>query len=61
VDPDGRVVCDLQGRYGYRFVTGVREHRGTLYLGSLVESGIARLRIGGQGYPARAPGAGAAW
>ena len=45
VDPDGRVVHDLQGRYGYRFVTGVREHQGTVYLGSLVESGIARLPL----------------
>lgn len=52
VDPAGRVVHDLQrpggGRRtgkrpaaGYRMVTSVCEHRGRLYLGSLVESSLA--------------------
>jgi hypothetical protein len=46
VDADGRVVRDLQGSHGYRLVTGVREHQGTLYLGSLVESDVARVATG---------------
>ncbi|MCW6008181.1 SMP-30/gluconolactonase/LRE family protein [Micromonospora sp. CPCC 205371] len=42
VDGSGRVVADLQGAGDrYHFVTGVREHAGRLYLGSLVESAIA--------------------
>jgi sugar lactone lactonase YvrE len=45
IDADGNVVHDLQGSHGHRLVTGVREHRGTLYLGSLVESNIARLAL----------------
>ncbi|WP_308188896.1 SMP-30/gluconolactonase/LRE family protein [Streptacidiphilus sp. ASG 303] len=42
VDADGRVVHDLQGP-GDRFsqVTGVCEHDGRLYLGSLVERAVA--------------------
>jgi sugar lactone lactonase YvrE len=45
VDADGNVVRDLQGSHGHRLVTGVREHRGVLYLGSLVESNVARLPL----------------
>ena len=44
VDDAGQVVRDLQapgGRYG--FVTGVAEHGGRLYLGSLTGSEIAVL------------------
>jgi sugar lactone lactonase YvrE len=46
VDCDGNVVHDLQGE-GDRFheVTGVREHEGKLYLGSLVESAVAVLDL----------------
>jgi sugar lactone lactonase YvrE len=46
VDGAGNVVHDLQGD-GDRFheVTGVREHDGRLYLGSLVESAIAVLDL----------------
>jgi sugar lactone lactonase YvrE len=46
VDPDGRVVHDLQGRHGYNMVTGVREHGGTLYLGSLVDTSVAAVPLG---------------
>jgi sugar lactone lactonase YvrE len=45
VDPAGQVVRDLQARHDYRMVTGVREHDGTLYLGSLIESGIAAVSL----------------
>lgn len=42
VDPDGRVVGDLQrSGPGYHMVTGVREHGSKLYLGSLVERAVA--------------------
>src|SRR6266545_2443780 len=42
VDADGVVVHDVQGGHpGYHMVTGVREHAGRLYLGSLVEPAIA--------------------
>lgn len=41
VDADGRVVRDFQRTGGYHMVTGVREHAGTLYLGSLVERSVA--------------------
>jgi sugar lactone lactonase YvrE len=46
VDGDGNVVHDLQGE-GDRFheVTGVREHEGRLFLGSLVESAVAVLDL----------------
>jgi sugar lactone lactonase YvrE len=42
VDATGTVVADLQ-RAGddYHMVTGVREHAGNLYLGSLTESSVA--------------------
>jgi sugar lactone lactonase YvrE len=49
VDADGQVAHDLQGRHGYHMVTGVREHAGTLYLGSLTDSAIAAVTL-----PARA-------
>jgi sugar lactone lactonase YvrE len=44
--PDGTLLHNLQGP-GDRFqqVTGVREHDGMLYLGSLVESAIARVPL----------------
>lgn len=46
IDADGRVRHNLQARSDrYHFVTGVREHDGWLYLGSLVESGVARVRL----------------
>lgn len=42
IDGDGRVVRNLQGPgTAYHYVTGVREHAGQLYLGSLVESAVA--------------------
>jgi strictosidine synthase len=45
-DGDGRVLDALHGPAGtYAFVTGVREHDGWLYLGSLEESAIARVRL----------------
>ncbi|TVR19427.1 MAG: SMP-30/gluconolactonase/LRE family protein [Nitriliruptor sp.] len=44
--PEGRLTHNLQGP-GDRFhhVTGVREHHGMLYLGSLVETAIARIPL----------------
>jgi sugar lactone lactonase YvrE len=45
VDADGQVVCDLQGEHGYHMVTGVREHDGTLYLGSLTDSAVAAVPL----------------
>jgi sugar lactone lactonase YvrE len=47
VDADGRVVHDLQGRHGYHMVTGVREHNGSLYLGSLIDSSVATVTLPG--------------
>ena len=42
IDGEGTVVRNLQGPgTAYHYVTGVREHAGRLYLGSLVESGVA--------------------
>lgn len=42
IDGEGTVVRNLQGPgTAYHYVTGVREHAGRLYLGSLVEPGIA--------------------
>ena len=41
LDGEGRVLHNLQGPgTDYHYVTGVREHQGRLYLGSLVEPGI---------------------
>jgi len=45
VDADGRVVHDLQGSHGYHMVTGVREHDGNLYLGSLTDSAVATVSL----------------
>jgi sugar lactone lactonase YvrE len=45
VDADGHPVEDLQGQHGYHMVTGVREHAGTLYLGSLTDSAIAAVPL----------------
>ncbi|MEV0223207.1 SMP-30/gluconolactonase/LRE family protein [Streptomyces sp. NPDC050704] len=42
IGPDGRVRHDLRRRRaGYRMVTSVYEHEGSLILGSLLEDGIA--------------------
>jgi hypothetical protein len=41
VDGDGGIVANLQGDgRNFHYVTGVREHEGKLYLGSLVEEAI---------------------
>jgi len=46
VDGDGRVVRALHGPGGrYVMATGVRQHGDTLWLGSLTEHGIARVRL----------------
>ncbi len=46
LDADGRVVHNLQDDGArYHYVTGVREHDGWLYLGSLVETAVARVRL----------------
>jgi sugar lactone lactonase YvrE len=43
----GAVVHDLYGASeSFHMVTGVREHGGTVYLGSLQERGIARFALG---------------
>lgn len=48
VDADGRIVANLQGDGStYHYVTGVREHDGVLYLGSLADTAIARIPIPG--------------
>src|SRR6266540_377938 len=45
-DPAGRLVHDLQGEGdAFHFVTGMREHQGRLYLGSLVERAVAVLEL----------------
>ena len=45
IDEDGAVAHNLQGPSGaYGVITGVREHDGWLYLGSLVEDAVARVR-----------------
>lgn len=49
VDAEGRVVHDLDvddpaARQAFHMVTGVREHEGTVWLGSLHEAAVARLR-----------------
>lgn len=46
VDGDGNIVHDLQAESDeFSEVTGVREHDGRLYLGSLVESAVAVLDL----------------
>lgn len=46
VDGDGRVLRVLHGPAGrYPMVTGVRQHGGTLWLGSLTQAGIARVAL----------------
>ena len=46
VDDTGRIVHDLQtSAPGYHMVTGVRQHSGKLYLGSLREHGIAVIDL----------------
>jgi hypothetical protein len=48
VDATGSVVHDLQGPGDrYTFVTGVREHGGRLYLGSLTQHAVAVLDLSG--------------
>lgn len=45
-DADGAVVHDLRGSGDeYDMVTGVREHRGVVYLGSLTQHAIAVLEV----------------
>lgn len=46
VDGDGRLLRTLHGPSGgYRMITGVREHDGVLWLGSLTESAVGRVRL----------------
>jgi sugar lactone lactonase YvrE len=46
IDGDGRVVANLQGDgRDFHYVTGVREHEGHLYLGSLVEEAIGVIPV----------------
>jgi 2-keto-4-pentenoate hydratase/2-oxohepta-3-ene-1,7-dioic acid hydratase in catechol pathway/sugar lactone lactonase YvrE len=46
VDGEGRVLQTLHGPAGrYVEITGVRQHGGWLYLGSLVETAVARVRL----------------
>jgi sugar lactone lactonase YvrE len=45
-ETSGRVVRDLQARTdGFAFATGVAEHDGTLYLGSITENAVAVLHL----------------
>ena len=47
IDGEGEVVHNLQGPGdAFHYVTGVREHDGRLYLGSLVEPGIGTSPLG---------------
>lgn len=47
IDGEGDVVRNLQASgKDFHYVTGVREHAGRLYLGSLVEPGIATVALG---------------
>jgi sugar lactone lactonase YvrE len=44
--PDGRLTHNLQAPGDrFHYVTGVREHDGVLYLGSLVETAVARVPL----------------
>ncbi|HKD97189.1 MAG TPA: SMP-30/gluconolactonase/LRE family protein [Micromonosporaceae bacterium] len=46
VDGDGTVLRALHGPAGrYAMITGVRQHGSTLYLGSLLEQGVARVEL----------------
>jgi hypothetical protein len=46
VDPDGRVVHDIRGvDPDYHMVTGVREHQGTVHLGSLAERALGSFDL----------------
>jgi sugar lactone lactonase YvrE len=46
--PNGTLTHNLQGPGDrFHYVTGVREHDGMLYLGSLVEGAIARIPVPG--------------
>lgn len=46
LDAEGRIVHSLRGGKGsYSPVTGVREHDGWLYLGSLSADAVARVRV----------------
>jgi len=48
VDDAGEVVHDVSGdASGFHMVTGVREHDGTLWLGSLHEPAVASIRLPG--------------
>lgn len=48
VDGDGRVLRTLHGPAGsYLFITGVRQHGSTLWLGSLTENAVARVDLNG--------------
>jgi hypothetical protein len=50
IDAEGNVVCDLQGTgERYHMVTGMREHKGRLYLGSLTERAVAWFELPDQG------------
>jgi hypothetical protein len=41
-DDDGRLVHDIDLRHpGYHMVTGVREHDGRVWMGSLLEPSVA--------------------
>jgi hypothetical protein len=42
----GRIVHDYRGTHpDYHMVTGVREHDGTVYVGSLGERAVARFAL----------------
>lgn len=46
IDPSGAVTHNLQGPGDrFHYVTGVREHDGAIFLGSLVEGALARLDL----------------
>lgn len=46
IDETGQVVHNLHGPAGaYAVITGVREHDGWLYLGSLEEDAVGRVRV----------------
>lgn len=46
IDGEGEVIHNLQGTgEQFHYVTGVREHTGRLYLGSLVETSIATIPL----------------